>query len=176
MIPKINNLLYATDLSKNSAYALRYAVNSAEHHKAKIHILHVLENGQAQRFRSWGDIPQVPQAELDKAYAKRKSTVKAEIKKRIDDFCKRELKNKPTSLKRIASIQVIEGDPAGEILQKADKLKADMVIMGTHGKGLLAHPFLGKVAEKVLNRINVPVIIVPLPKETDIPLSEIHIG
>ncbi len=176
MIPKVKNLLYTTDLSKNSAFALRYAVNSAEHHKAKIHILHVLEDGQAQRFRFWGDIPQVPQAELDKAYAKRIGTAKAEIKKRINDFCRRELKNKPASLKRIASVQVIEGDPAGEILQKADQLKADMVIMGTHGKGILPHPFLGKVAEKVLNRVSVPVIIIPLPKRKDIPLSEIHIG
>ena len=176
MIPKINNLLYTTDLSKNSAYALRYAVNSAQHHKAKIHILHVLENGQAQGFRSWGDLPQVPQAELDEAYAKRKGMVKAEIEKRIGDFCKKELKSRPSSLKRIASIQVIEGDPADEILQKADELKADMVIMGTHGKGLLVHPFLGKVAEKVLNRINVPVIIVPLPQEKDVCLSDMYVG
>ncbi len=43
MIPKIKNILYTTDLSKNSAYAFRYAVNSAGHHGADIHILHVLE-------------------------------------------------------------------------------------------------------------------------------------
>ena len=34
MIPKIKNILYATDLSKNSAYAFRYAVISAQKHKA----------------------------------------------------------------------------------------------------------------------------------------------
>jgi len=34
MIPSIKNILYATDLSKNSAYAFRYAVNSAQKHKA----------------------------------------------------------------------------------------------------------------------------------------------
>jgi hypothetical protein len=44
MIPKIKNILYATDLSKNSAYAFRYAINSAEHHGANIHILHVWES------------------------------------------------------------------------------------------------------------------------------------
>ncbi len=43
MIPNIRNILYATDLTKNSAYAFRYAVNSAQKHDAKIHILHVLE-------------------------------------------------------------------------------------------------------------------------------------
>ena len=43
MVPNIRNILYATDLTKNSAYAFRYAVNSAQKHDAKIHILHVLE-------------------------------------------------------------------------------------------------------------------------------------
>ena len=173
MIPKINNILYATDLSKNSAYAFRYALNSAEHHKAKIHILHVLENRQPQNSLLGGPYFQLSQAELDEAYSERKRVAKEEIRKRLDDFCKRELKNKPTSLKRVDSIQVIEGDPAGEILQKADELNADILILGSHGKGSLDHAFLGSVAEKVLQRIKLPIIIVPIPKETDITFSEI---
>ncbi len=32
MMPKIKNILYATDLSENSAYAFQYAMNSARHH------------------------------------------------------------------------------------------------------------------------------------------------
>ena len=43
MIPKINKILYATDLSENSAYALRYAVNSAKQHDADLVVLHVME-------------------------------------------------------------------------------------------------------------------------------------
>lgn len=173
MIPKISNILYATDLSKNSAYAFRYAVNSAEHHKAKIHIVHVIESEQANRSPFWVDLlPQLPQAELDQEYSKKRGAVKEEIRKRLEDFCKRELQNKPASLKTVSSVQVVEGDPAGEILEKADQLKVDMVIMGTHGKGLLTHAFLGSVAEKVLNRIKIPVFIIPIPKETgDRPVS-----
>ena len=43
MIPKIKKILYATDLSPNSAYVFRYAVNSAIKHDADIIILHVFE-------------------------------------------------------------------------------------------------------------------------------------
>ena len=43
MIPEIQKILYTTDLSDNSAYAFRYAINSAKKHDAKIIILHVLE-------------------------------------------------------------------------------------------------------------------------------------
>lgn len=43
MIPEIKKVPYATDLSDNSAYALRYAINSALKHAACIIILHVFE-------------------------------------------------------------------------------------------------------------------------------------
>jgi len=50
MIPKITKILYATDLSANSAVAFCYAVNLAEKHNARMTILHVLDNltGTAQ--------------------------------------------------------------------------------------------------------------------------------
>ena len=43
MIPRIQKILYTTDLTKNSAYAFRYAVNSAQKHNAQIYLLHVIE-------------------------------------------------------------------------------------------------------------------------------------
>ena len=43
MIPQIKRILYATDLSDNSAYVFGYAINSAKNHDAGIIILHVLE-------------------------------------------------------------------------------------------------------------------------------------
>ena len=171
MIPKINSILYATDLSENSAYAFRYAVNSALKHDAKIHILHVQDR-----------IPASVEAMLKthspteswEEYAKAKTEeMKKYIKKRLEAFCRREFKDNPTFMDRVASIEVIDGDPAGEILQKVDEIRADMVVMGTHSKGLLAHAFLGSVAEKVLHRIKIPVFIIPIPKEIDSTLSEI---
>ena len=39
MLPEIKKLLYTTDLSDNSAYAFRYAINSAKQHDARIIIL-----------------------------------------------------------------------------------------------------------------------------------------
>ena len=77
-------------------------------------------------------------------------------------------------MKRVISIMVVFGDPAAEILQKVDELNCDVVIMGTHGKGLIRHAFLGSVSERVLHRIRKPVFIIPLPEgETDITLGEI---
>jgi len=45
--------------------------------------------------------------------------------------------------------------------------------MGTHGKGIISHTFLGSVAERVLRRIRKPVFIIPLPKgEANINIPE----
>ena len=43
MIPQIKRILYATDLSDNSAYVFRYAIDTAKKYDAGIIILHVLE-------------------------------------------------------------------------------------------------------------------------------------
>jgi nucleotide-binding universal stress UspA family protein len=43
MIPQIKKILFATDLSKNSAYAFYYAVHMARRDEAKIVILHAVE-------------------------------------------------------------------------------------------------------------------------------------
>jgi len=156
MIPKIKRVLYATDLSENSTYAFRYAVNTAEKHDAEIIILNVIE-----------EMPAAVRAylELDKRIENIKSEAIEEMNTRLDDFCKTELREKPECLERIKGVEVREGYPAEEILKTADEKGCDVIIMGTHGKGLLTHAFLGSVAERVLRRSRKPVFIIPLPKE-----------
>ena len=166
MIPKINKILYATDLSENSAYAFRYAVNSAQKHDAKIHILHVLEEIKTNILAAYYELEK-----LQEMREKGKQEVRDRIQKRLETFCQRELMKDPECRDMVASTEVVEGDPAAEILRKADELGVDLVVMGTHGKGLLEHAFLGSVAEKVLHRIKVPVLTIPIPKETDIRLN-----
>jgi len=172
MIPKIKNILYATDLSKNSAYAFRYAVNSAQKHNAQIHILHVIE--AVSPAIEGLLLSYLTEEELGKLKKEKQEKLIQRIQDRLREFSKIELKDDPEASKRVASITVVFGDPAGEILQKADDLNCDVVIMGTHGKGLITHAFLGSVSERVLHRIHKPVFIIPLPKEeTDITFSEI---
>ena len=166
MIPKIKEILYATDLSENSAYAFRYAVNSAQQHGAKIHILHVMEEIKTNILAAYYELEK-----LQEIREKGKEEIKVRIQKRLETFCQRELMKDPECRDLVSSTEVVEGDPAAEILRKADELGVDLVVMGTHGKGLLEHAFLGSVSEKVLHRIKIPVLTIPIPKETDIRIS-----
>ena len=156
MIPRIKRVLYATDLSKNAMFAFRYAVNTAEKHDAEMIVLHVIE-----------EIPPAVRAYamLNRNIENIRGGVIEGMSATLDEFCKRELQEKPLLLKRIKGIKVEEGYPADEILKVADEQKCDVIIMGTHGKGMLTHAFLGSVAERVLRRSRKPVFIIPLPEE-----------
>jgi nucleotide-binding universal stress UspA family protein len=167
MIPKIKKILYATDLSENSAYAFRYAVGSAQQNGATIHILHVLEELKTNLL--W---PYFEMEKLQEIRRKGKGEIKDRIQKRLEIFCQKELTKNPECQDLVASTEIVEGDPTAEILRKADELGVDLVVMGTHGKGLLAHAFLGSVAESVLHRIKIPVLTIPIPKESDVQLSD----
>jgi nucleotide-binding universal stress UspA family protein len=65
----------------------------------------------------------------------------------------------------VSDIIVRAGYPVEEILNIADAQGCDVIVLGTHGKGLLKQAFLGSVARSVLERIRKPVFIVPLPSE-----------
>jgi len=156
-----------TDLSDNSAYVFRYAINSAKKHDAKIIILHVLEElpSAAQAvMRSYFDEEQQKKM-LDETV----THVLDRIRKRLKIFCDRELKDSTESMDRIESIEICKGYPADEILKKVDELECDAIVMGTHGKGIIRDTYLGSMTKKVLRRVRKPVFIIPLPKgETDI--------
>lgn len=171
MIPQIRKILYATDLSRNSAYVFRFAVNSARKHDAEIHILHVLES----RSLTEGYLKVHPEsARLAEVRKETTQELVGKIEERLREFARRELKDDPETLRRIASIQIVFGDAADEILNAAHAMRCDVLVMGNHGKGLLPQAFLGGVAQKVLQRIETPTYIIPYPKgDTDIVMEEI---
>ena len=162
MLPEIKKILYATDLSRNSAFAFQYAMSFAEKQNAEIVILYVLEeispNTQALLSLYLADSQLMNVLEEKRDMAEK-------IKTRLNAFCEQEYRDAPSCTSRVADIEVTEGYPAEQILKKADELNCDAIIMGTHGKGTLAHTFLGSVAQKVLKRVRKPVFIIPLPKE-----------
>jgi nucleotide-binding universal stress UspA family protein len=57
-----------------------------------------------------------------------------------------------------------EGTPYHEIIAFANEKDVDLIIMGTHGRGGLAHLLLGSVAEKVVRKAPCPVLTVRDPE------------
>ena len=158
MITQIKKILYATDLSKNSSYAFLHATDMAKRHNATMIILHAIE-------------PIPPYAEVyrgmtDETDRKQQEETVEEIKKHLQIFCKKaEAQIGPPCVDLVSKILVRVGHPPEEILKAADEEGCDVIVLGTHGKGFLAHTFLGSVSSSVLHRTRKPVFVIPLPSE-----------
>jgi nucleotide-binding universal stress UspA family protein len=154
MIPEIKKILYATDLSKNSAYAFYYALGMAEKNNATIVLLHVVE--PLPKFGiGFKDFREMVEHE-------RKEEATQEIEKRrkaITEFVT------PDINKLVSNIVIRMGYPMKEILKVADEERCDVIILGSHGEGVLTQSLLGSVSNAVLHRARKPVFIIPLPSE-----------
>ena len=159
MVPEISKILYATDLSKNSAYAFYYAVDIAQKRNGKIIILHVIEPASPLLRGYIGEdtIVNIQQQNVQEATE--------EINKRLKDFCKAVDDKIGPCLEFVSDILVRLGHPVNEILEVAEKEECDLIVLGSHGKGFLEHTFLGSVSRMVLDRTRKPVFIIPLPSE-----------
>ncbi|PYL06622.1 MAG: hypothetical protein DME33_13360 [Verrucomicrobia bacterium] len=56
------------------------------------------------------------------------------------------------------------GSVAEEILNQADAINADLIVMGTHGHGAMYHLLVGSATKGVLKHATRPVLLVPSPK------------
>ena len=161
MLPTYQNILVATDFTENSDHAFKHAVLLARLHEAKIHLLHVVPQVDSS-MRSY--LSSVMGQKLEDFEKKNEREAHAEIKEELQTFANTELADHPEDLKRFAGAIVAIGNPVLKILEVADRVNADVIVMGTHSKGALEHAFLGSVAEKVLQKAKRPTFVIPLPK------------
>jgi nucleotide-binding universal stress UspA family protein len=161
MLPNYKNILITTDLTPNSEYAFKHAVLLARKSQAQIHLLHIIPEVDAG-FRSYVSAV-MGEGKLEKLEKRQEEEAHIEIKRELEEFTRAELSNHPEDFQNIASIEVLHGHPVSQILQAAERHNADVIVMGTHGKGALEHTFLGTVTEKVLRRSKKPVFVIPIP-------------
>ena len=162
MLPFYKKILVTTDLTPNAEFAFKHAVMLGRRNNAKIYLLHVLPvvdssmRGYISSMLGADKLKEIEQSHMEAA--------KNELVEDLDNFAKKELANFPEDLARFSGTEVVIGHPVIKILETADRLDVDLIVMGTHGKGALEHAFLGSTAEKVLQKSTRPVFVVPLPK------------
>ena len=146
MVPEIKKILYATDLSPNSAYALRLALKAANLYQAEIVILHVFERptiGYAPMLDAY-----IAEGHRQSLFNERAADIQDKIRKRLEKVCTTEIRANAVYKDTVSSIEIVEGYPAETILNIADDLNCDMIIMGTHGKGHIGKYLSGQHCKK----------------------------
>jgi len=159
MLPAINRILFATDLSANAFHAFGYAAGLAGATGAEIHVLHVVEalsddarvtlmmfvQDEKVRRRALQERTELARSRLDERHEKFWAAV---------DDGERALRA------RVTKVDVIEGFAAEEILKLADSGHYSLIVVGAHEHGM-SHSFLGNTAKRVLRRARIPTLIVP---------------
>ncbi|WP_302409136.1 universal stress protein [Comamonas kerstersii] len=70
------------------------------------------------------------------------------------------------------SMEVVLGEPGSMLLEMAEDLNADMVIMGARGMGALKSAIVGSVSKTVITHCHRPVLVVRSPEEEDLAEAE----
>jgi nucleotide-binding universal stress UspA family protein len=142
---KLKKVLVPTDFSDSARHALSYGVSFAKEYDAGLVLLHVVENltvGYAS------DLFPVPMAEV---FQEISGYAKTELAKLAA-----EVREKGVSVEET----VVQGKPSAEIIRFAAENKVDMIVLGTHGKGMLDQALFGSTTERVVRRAPCPVLTV----------------
>jgi len=146
---KIKKVLFPVDFSEGSDNALPYAVDMAKHYGAKLYLLHVIQD--LAKATGW----YVPHVSLDELYR----DIEKNAAKEMDRYGVEELRGY-----KDVERHILKGTPYEEILKFAVDNKADLIVIGTHGRKGLDKALFGSTAEKVVRDAPCPVLSVRLPR------------
>ena len=146
----LKRILVPTDFSRYSESALKYAVAFADKFGAEIFLLHVFQDLAVSQPEAVTVGPPIV-APIEQFMA----AAQASLERLIVEH---KLTAKPVHA------EVRAGAPFDEILQCAAEKNIDLIVMGTHGRGWLAHVLLGSVTEKVVRKAPCPVLTVRHPE------------
>ena len=143
---KPRRVLHPTDFSPASAGARARAVDEARANRAELIVLHVL----SPIIPMVGDGYISPKAYEDLDRASRQHATR-ELARIVERARKAGVRATPL---------LLEGSPADQIARAARMKRADVLVMGTHGRTGLARLFMGSVAERVIGTAPCPVLTV----------------
>jgi nucleotide-binding universal stress UspA family protein len=146
----ISKILVPTDGSKTAQKAARYAVELALQLKASLIILCVVDKSLL----------------MSQTVPARRTA--RHIIEPIEDYLREAAHGYAGAIKNLCDQQgvssktvITEGHPVEKIVKEAEKAKANLIIMGSHGKSILTAAVLGSVTYGVIHRdTKIPVLIV----------------
>lgn len=157
-LPEIKTILYATSLGKHTRPVFRQAVKYATLNDAKIVMLHVVEpmgemgHALIQNYVSEDLIKQMHDEGINEIHKT--------MQTRIEKFCEDELQSLDNPVVLNVEHKVAEGNQTDSILEAANSVNADLIVMGAENRfGHHSH-----TSQQVMRSAKVPVLIVPTGK------------
>ena len=152
MAEKKKNFLVAVGFSEKPQDVLDKAVSIAEKYKAKVYILHVIT--EMPKLTFYYDAYRLWENFRDSAIVEAMDLLKKHIAKMKEQY------------KEIEPIVEV-GDPGTTILEKADELDVDLIIMGHHVRKGLNHVMHQNSCERVIRYSRRPVLTFYIEKDDE---------
>lgn len=143
--------LAAIDFSPITEKVIEEAVQLATATGAKLVILHVAEVPPLQVPVGYGMDVVTPPSPMEPPDL-------SPLKARLEQIAE-PIRDKGMTIETVATISML---PADEILIQAKRIKASMLVLGSHGHGALFQCFGGSVVTSVLKKAAIPVMVIPV--------------
>lgn len=147
---EFKTILVAVDFSDSSNNAFQMALSMASNFSAKLYVLHVIN--EPVDLRGFY-VPHI-------SFEKLEEEIEEGAKKMMESFCRQNLRDFDNY-----ECLIVPGLPYEQIINQADEKKADLIVLGTHGRTGLDHVLFGSTAEKVVRKSPLPVLTVRLEEE-----------
>jgi nucleotide-binding universal stress UspA family protein len=142
---KIKTILFPTDFSNGARAAMDHAISLAGDYQAKLILLYVIQDISIAEWYVPSTLAVTNLVEdMQKSAWQEMDKWIAEVSAKVKD----------------AEKMVVRGVPFAEIIQTAKDKKADMIVIGTHGRSGIDHMLFGSTAEKVVRKASCPVLTV----------------
>lgn len=161
MLPEIKSILVAVSLADDTSLLLDYALSLAEKYSARIHLVHghELPDLSAQYMAE----VYMFQEEFAHNYDLARDETEKHLRNRLERFCHQHLEKSSASAEVFGEKRVVHKPAKDAILDTAEELGVDLILIGSHRNSLLTDALLGSTTMKVLHSANIPVLVVRIP-------------
>lgn len=160
MLPTVSHILYATDMrGEETKKAFAFAASIASAYQADLTLLHVVEPlpRNAERMMETALPPEM----LEKVKSSGLTKYRSILEERMKSVYEANFEETDLPMEKI-KLLVKHGRPARTILKVAEKINADMIVLGGHKSFAIGNVMLGSVANKVVHRSEIPALVYPL--------------
>ena len=144
MVDGFRCIMLPVDFSLHCDRAAAFAAWFAQVSHGTVHLVHVISNPADPLYEP----EEVPHwVMVEHAEKKAKAIIEATAAQCLPSQCPREC-------------HVVHGEPYEKLLEVAQRIDPDLIVMSTHGRGGVAHLVIGSVAEKIVRHAPCPVFVV----------------
>lgn len=159
----ITKIIFATDLGAFTTHSLLHVESLARKFNATISVIHAVPPiGEFAAAVIKSHCSDVVKREVLKT--PHITGLLEVLREQVFEILAREPFGEIGLLSLIGEIVVAPGQPAAVILREAERVGADLIVIGSHGADAMDGRMLGSVATKVLQLAKVPVYMVPMMK------------